>query len=74
MVNEVIIAIPSAPGSVVRAVSDACHRSHISFRTMPGLYELLGGKVSVSRLREVDIADLLQREPTNIDDKVVGKY
>ena len=73
MVNEVIIAIPSAPGSVVRAVSDACHRSHTSFRTMPGLYELLGGKVSVSRLREVDIADLLQREPTNIDDKVVGE-
>lgn len=71
-VNEVIIAIPSAPGSVVRTVSDACHRSHIAFRTMPGLYELLGGKVSVSRLREVDIADLLQREPTYIDDKVVG--
>jgi FlaA1/EpsC-like NDP-sugar epimerase len=71
-VNEVIIAIPSAPGSVVRTVSDACHHSHISFRTMPGLYELLGGKVSVSRLREVDIADLLQREPTNIDDKAVG--
>jgi FlaA1/EpsC-like NDP-sugar epimerase len=43
MVNEVIIAIPSAPGSVVRAVSDACHRS-TSFRTMPGLYELLGAK------------------------------
>jgi len=73
VVNEVIIAIPSAPGSVVRIVSDACHRSHISFRTMPGLYELLGGKVSVSRLREVDIADLLQREPTYIDDKAVGK-
>ncbi len=40
---------------------------------MPGLYELLGGKVSVSRLREVDIADLLQRESTNIDDKAVGE-
>jgi FlaA1/EpsC-like NDP-sugar epimerase len=73
VVNEVIIAIPSAPGSVVRTVSDACHRSHISFRTMPGIYELLGGKVSVSRLREVDIADLLRREPTDIDDKAVGK-
>lgn len=73
MVNEVIIAIPSGSGGVVRSVSDACHRSHIPFRTMPGLYELLGGKVSVSRLREVDIADLLQREPTNIDDKVVGE-
>ncbi len=72
-INEVIIAIPSASGSVVRAVADACYRSHISYRTMPGLYEFLGGKVSVSRLREVDIADLLQREPTSIDDKAVGE-
>lgn len=72
-INEVIIAIPSAPGSVVRTVSDACHRNHISFRTMPGIYELLGGQVSVSRLREVDIADLLRREPADTDDKAVGE-
>jgi FlaA1/EpsC-like NDP-sugar epimerase len=39
---------------------------------MPGLYELLGGKVSVNRLREVEITDLLRREPTNIDDRAVG--
>ena len=71
-INEVIIAIPSAPGNVIRAVSDACRRNHITFRTMPGLYELLGGKVSVSRLREVDIADLLRREPASTDDKAVG--
>ncbi|MDP2966192.1 MAG: nucleoside-diphosphate sugar epimerase/dehydratase [Pelolinea sp.] len=73
VINEVIIAIPSAPGSIVRSVSDSCHRNHIPFRTMPGLYELLGGKVSVSRLREVDIADLLRRELTDIDDQAVGK-
>lgn len=72
-INEVIIAIPSAPGSIVRSVSNICHRNHIPFRTMPGLYELLDGKVSVSRLREVDIDDLLRREPTDIDDKAVGK-
>jgi FlaA1/EpsC-like NDP-sugar epimerase len=73
VIDEVIIAIPSAPGSIVRSVSDSCRRNHIHFRTMPGLYELLGGNVSVSRLREVDIADLLRREPTYIDDKAVGK-
>jgi len=72
-IHEVIIAIPSAPGSIVRSVSNVCHRNHISFRTMPGLYELLGGKVSVSRLREVDIADLLRRDLTDIDDKAVGE-
>ena len=72
-INEVIIAIPSAPGSIVRSVSNVCHRNHIPFRTMPGLYELLDGKISVSHLREVDIADLLRREPTDIDNEAVGK-
>ncbi len=71
-IQEVIIAIPSAPGRVVRLVSDVCRKRHIPFRTMPGLYELLGGKVSVSRLREVEIADLLRREPASTDDSAVG--
>ena len=71
-VDEVIIAIPSAPGKVLRAVTDVCRRKGIPSRTMPGIYELIGGKVSVSRLREVDITDLLRREPAKIDDRLVG--
>ncbi|MRR30054.1 polysaccharide biosynthesis protein, partial [bacterium] len=71
-VNEVIIAIPSAPGRVVRTVADIARLHGIPFRTMPGIYELLGGKVSVSRLREVDISDLLRRQPTRIRDEKVG--
>ena len=72
-VDEVIIAIPSAPGKVVRLVADICRLKAVPFRTMPGIYELLGGKVSVSRLREVDIADLLRREPARIRDQEVGE-
>jgi len=72
-INEVIIAIPSAPGKVVRQVSDACRISNIPFKTMPGLYELLGGKINVSRLREVEISDLLRREPADIDDQMAEK-
>ncbi len=70
--DEVIFAIPSAPGRVVRAVSDVCRLKGVPFRTMPGLHELLGGKVSVNRLREVDITDLLRREPARVDDQLVG--
>ena len=70
--DQVIIAIPSAPGRVVRLVADGCRQRGIPFRTMPGMYELLGGKVSVSRLREVDITDLLRREPARIDEELVG--
>jgi FlaA1/EpsC-like NDP-sugar epimerase len=71
-VDEVIIAIPSAPGQVVRKVTEICRTKNIPSRTMPSLHELIGGKVSVNRLREVDITDLLRRAPTHIDTELVG--
>jgi FlaA1/EpsC-like NDP-sugar epimerase len=71
-IDEVIIAIPSAPGKIVRLVADVCRLKGIPFRTMPGIYELIGGSVSVNRLREVDIADLLRREPTQIQNEREG--
>jgi len=70
--HEVIIAIPSAPGRVVRMVADVCRAKGMPFRTMPGIYELLGGKVNISRLREVNISDLLRRRATQTDDEKVG--
>ncbi len=66
-IEEVVISIPSAPGSIVRKVTNVCQKFGIPSRTMPGLFELLGGKVSINRLREVDIEDLLRRQPTRID-------
>ncbi len=72
-VDEVILAIPSAPGRLVRSVSDVCRLKGVPSRTMPGLYELIGGKVSVNRLREVDITDLLRREPSRIDEQIIGR-
>ena len=70
---EVVMAIPTAPGSVVRQVTEICRRNAVPFRTMPGIYELIGGKVSVSRLRQVNISDLLRREPAKIDELAVGR-
>ena len=71
-IDEVVFAIPSAPGRLVRMVSDACRLRGIPSRTMPGIYELIGGQVSVSRLREVDITDLLRREPTQVNEEMIG--
>lgn len=71
-IDEVIIAIPSAPGQLVRMVNDVCRLKGIPSRTMPGIYELIGGRVNVSRLREVDITDLLRREPVRVNDEAVG--
>ncbi len=71
-IDAVIIAIPSAPGGLVRMVNDVCRVKGVVSRTMPGIYELIGGKVNVSRLREVDITDLLRREPVRVNDEAVG--
>ena len=62
-IDEVIIAMPKATGSVVRQVAEACRESGAPSRIVPGVFELLGGQLSVSRLRRVEISDLLRREP-----------
>jgi FlaA1/EpsC-like NDP-sugar epimerase len=71
-IDVVVMAIPSAPGGLVRTVNDVCRIKGIPSRTVPGIYELIGGKVSVNRLREVDITDLLRREPVRVNDEAVG--
>ncbi len=60
-VDEVVIAIPTAGGATVRSVVERCQALGIPSRVMPGIYELLDGQLNVSRLRTVDIADLLRR-------------
>jgi len=60
-VDEVIIAMPTAAGTTLRRVAERCRQAGVPSRTMPGVFELLDGVVSVSRLRKVEIADLLRR-------------
>lgn len=72
-IEEVIIAIPSSGGKVIRMIADVCRLKGIPFRTMPGIYELLGGKLSISRLREVDITDLLRRQPAHMKEDLIGE-
>jgi FlaA1/EpsC-like NDP-sugar epimerase len=60
-IHEVIIARPTASGAVVRDAVAACRRAGIQAQTVPGVFELLDGRVSISRIRKVEIADLLRR-------------
>jgi len=60
-IDEVIVAMPAASGSVVRTVIEQCRVAEVSSRAVPGVFELLDGQVSVSRLRKVEITDLLRR-------------
>lgn len=65
-VDEVLIAMPTAPGRVIRDVVTICQRAGVPTRIMPGIYELISGQVSVTQMREVRIEDLLRREPVRI--------
>jgi len=67
--RQAIIAMPTASGKVIRKVVRLCERSGVRARIIPGIYELLDGRVSVNQLRPVQIEDLLRRElvRTNIE-------
>jgi FlaA1/EpsC-like NDP-sugar epimerase len=60
-IDEVVIAMPRATGGVIRSVVESCQRAGVASKSVPGVFELLDGGVNVSRLRQVDIADLLRR-------------
>ena len=66
-VDELVIAMPRAPGTVVRQVVRAGFDAGLRTRTVPGLFEILDGRVSVAALREVQIEDLLRRAPVQTD-------
>ena len=73
-VDEVIIAMPSAPGTVRREIVEACRRAGVRCTTLPSLPELITGDVTVRRLREVRVEDVLGRAPVEIDLLKVARY
>jgi len=66
-VEEVIIAIPSAPSSVIRDVVDMCDAAGVNCKTLPGVFELIDGTVDLNQIRDINVEDLLGREPVRID-------
>ncbi len=76
--DEVIIAIPSAPGTLRGRVVTACRRRGIPVRTLPTVFELLqdgGGSIQVMRqVRELRVEDVLGREPVRMELERVGAY
>jgi FlaA1/EpsC-like NDP-sugar epimerase len=62
-VDEVLLAIPRSSGQTVRRIIDACPDRRVVFKTMPSVGDLIDGRISVNRIREVRIDDLLGRQP-----------
>ncbi len=73
-IDEILIAIPSASGEAMRRIVAKCQESRVNFRTLPAMHELISGKVTVNRIREVEIEDLLRRESYEPDLRQTASY
>lgn len=73
-VEEIILAIPSASRRQKLDILEICHATGCKLRTLPGLYQLANGEVSIQKIREVDIEDLLGRDIVKIDLNEVAGY
>ena len=73
-IDEIIIAIPSAPKATVREILEICKQTKCELKTLPGIYQLVNGEVNVSQLRTVDVADLLGREQIQVDLESIMGY
>ncbi len=72
--DEALITISSVSSQRMRAIVAACEKSGIVFKTLPGMGELIGGKVSVRAIRDVAYRDLLGREVIHLEEKRIGSY
>lgn len=73
-IDQVIIAMPSAPAAEIRRIVEACRVCEVETRILPGLFDLIDGRVSVNQLREVSLEDLLGREPVDLDTASIADY
>lgn len=73
-IEDVIIAMPSADGKVIRKIVDLCKHANVTIKTLPSIGDLIEGTVSVSQIKKVEIEDLLGRDPVELDRELIGMY
>lgn len=73
-ITEIIVAIPSAGKQDQHDILTICQQTDCDLKILPGVYQLINGEVTVSKIRNVDIMDLLGREPIRIMSETIGKY
>ena len=72
-IDEIIVAIPSVSRAELKKILDICKNANCKLRSLPGMYQLVNGEVNVSRLRDVEVEDLLGRDPIAVDmDQIAG--
>lgn len=72
-INKIILAMPSADRKDIRDILEICKETDCQIQTVPGVYQLVNGEVNVSKLRNVEIEDLLGRDPIEVNlDEILG--
>ena len=66
-ISEVLVAISSASGAEMRRIVQICKKCAVPFKTIPGMGEIIDGRVSIKALRDVNYEDLLGRQPVRLD-------
>jgi len=73
-VDEIIIAIPSANKKAIQEIVNECNKTRCKMKILPGISDLINEKVSIAKLRDVDIEDLLGREPVQVNLREISSY
>ena len=73
-IDEIIISMPSAPYSTLQEIISQSAELPVKIKTVPGIFEIVKGQVSLKTLKDVDIEDLLQRPPVEHDMEAVARY
>jgi FlaA1/EpsC-like NDP-sugar epimerase len=72
-INEIIIAMPSVAKKTIREIVEICNETGCNLKILPGVYQLMSGEVSVSKLRNVEVEDLLGRDSIEVNlDSIMG--
>lgn len=73
-IEEIIIAIPSAKGKVLRNIIERCNMVGVRCRILPTVGDIIDGKISVAQIKDVEVEDLLGREPVVLDESAIREY
>lgn len=73
-VDEILIAVPSAGGKQMRRIVDICDSTKIPYKTLPGMGEIIDGKVSIKAIRDISYKDLLRRPRVRLENDKISEF
>ena len=73
-IDEILMALPSIKNNDRREIIKICNSTGVKLKTLPGIYELINGKISINQIRDVEIEDLLGRDPVELNMEGIEEY